>query len=146
VGKKLKIWLPDKWVDLSDQNPDGPLTMAWDERAATGALQVSTAEYEGGPEPRPGEADLIQLAVSFGEEQGWGELMRSSSGKCVMGAFGAAAFKRIESIQPDAPAYCQVWFLSNGLDFVFVTFIAMEDPQDEEIAGAQQIAERIDFR
>jgi hypothetical protein len=46
----------------------------------------------------------------------------------------------------DAPEYCQVWFLSNGLDFVFATFVAMQNPDDRELAAAQRIAEGIDFR
>ncbi len=62
MGKKLKIWLPDDWANVSDQNPDGPLTMCWDDPDATGPFQLSTAEYTGGPEPRPSEADLLIAA------------------------------------------------------------------------------------
>ena len=146
MGKKLTIWLPDDWANVSDQNSDGLLTMYWDDREATGAFQISTAEYAGGSEPRPSEDDLVQLAVSFGEEHGWGDLTGSFIGKCVMGWVGTAAFRRAKSMPLDAPAYCQVWFLSNGLDFVFATFISVQDPQDRELADAQRIAEGIDFR
>src|SRR5262245_17547045 len=146
MGKKLKIWLPDEWANISEKNPDGPLTMAWNDPAAVGAFQLSTAEYKGGPEPRPSEADLMELALGFGEQHQWGELIGSSSGKCAMGSFGTAAFKRSKTMLSDAPAYSQVWFLSNGLDFVFATFIAMREPKDRELADAQRIAEGIDFR
>lgn len=146
MAKRLTIWLPDDWANVSDQNPDGPLTMCWQAPEATGAFQLSTAEYKGGPEPRPSEADLIELAVGFGEEHGWGKLTNSTSGKCVMGAFGTAAFRRTKSTPRRVPEYCQVWFLSNGLDFVFATFIAMQKPDDCEVAAAQRIAEGIDFR
>lgn len=144
MSKKLTIWLPDDWAEI--ENPDGPLTMCRQDDAAVGAFQVSTAEYSGGPEPRPGEADLIEIAVGFGRRHEWGRLSSSSSGKCVMGTFGTAAFKRTETMPPDASEYCQVWFLSNGLDFVMATFIAVQKPDDREVAAAQQIAEGIDFR
>jgi hypothetical protein len=146
MGKKLTIWLPDDWASISDQNLDGPLTMSWQHADAAGAFELSTAEYKGGQEPRPSESDLIQLAVGFGEQHKWGRLISSSSGECVMGSFGTAAFKRTKSMPPGAPQYCQVWFLSNGLDFVFATFIAMQEPDDREVAAAQRIAEGIDFR
>ena len=144
MGKKLKIWLPDDWATI--ENPDGPLTMSWQDPDAKGAFQLSTAEYRGGAEPRPSETDLIKLAVGFGEQHNWGELTSSSSGKCAMGVFGAAAFRRRKSMPAAAPEHCQVWFLSNGLDFVFATFIAMQMPDDREVAAAQRIAEGIDFR
>jgi hypothetical protein len=144
MSKKLKIWLPDDWANV--ENPSGPLTVAWQDPEATGAFQLSTAEYNGGQEPRPSEADLIELAVGFGQKHGWGELTSSSSGKCVMGSFGTAGFKRTQSMPPDAPDYCQVWFLTNGLDFVLATFIAMQHPDHREVAAAQKIAEGIDFR
>jgi hypothetical protein len=144
MGKKLKIWLPDDWANV--ENPDGLLTMCWQDPAATGAFQLSTAEYTEGTEPRPSETDLIELAVGFGTRHSWGESTSSFSGKCVMGTFGTAAFRRANSMPADAPEYCQVWFLSNGLDFVFATFIAMQKPDNREIAAAQRIAEGIGFR
>jgi hypothetical protein len=144
VSKKLKIWLPDDWAHV--ENPDGPFTMCWQAPEATGAFQISTAEYTEGPEPRPSETDLIELAIGFGEENNFGEMTGSSRGKSVMGSFGTAAFRRTKSMPPDAPVYCQVWFLSNGLDFVFATFIATQKPDKREVAAAQKIAEGIDFR
>jgi hypothetical protein len=146
MGKKLTIWLPDDWANVSEQNPGGPLTMCWQDPEARGAFQLSTAEYRGGEEPRPSEADLVRLAVGFGERHRWGTLTHSSSGKCVMGSFGTAAYKRTTSMPPDAPDYCQVWFLCSGLDFVLATFIAMQEPDDREVAAAQRIAEGVDFR
>ena len=146
MSKILDVWLPDEWANISDQYPNGPVTMVWDDPLAVGVFQVSTAEYTGGAEPRPSEADLIKLAVGFGEQHQFGRLIDSFSGKCVMGAFGTAVFKRTESTPTETPAYSQVWFLSNGLDFVFATFIGMQDPNAREVADAQRIAQGIDFR
>ena len=78
MGKKLKIWLPDDWANVSDQNPDGPLTMCWQHSQAKGAFQLSIAEYKGGAEPHPSEADLIELAVGFGQKHNWGKLAGQS--------------------------------------------------------------------
>jgi hypothetical protein len=144
MKKKLQVWLPDDWATV--ENPDGPFTVCWQAPEAAGAFQLSTAEYTGGSEPRPTEADLIEFALAFGEKNAWGEVTSSSSGKCVMGLFGTAAFKRTISMPGDAPEYSQIWLLSNGLDFVFATFIAQEQPGDREIAAAQRIAEGVDFR
>ncbi len=145
MSKKLKVWLPDDWVNISDQNPDGPLTFAWDDPTAEGAFQLSTAEYSGGTEPQSSEADLIQLATGFGEKHQFGELTTRFSGKCAMGSFGTAAFVRSDALPADELSYYQVWFISNGLDFILATFIA-GSPQDCEIAAAQRIAEAVDFR
>lgn len=146
MPKKLKVWLPDDWANISNQNPEGPLTLAWKNAASTGAFQVSTAQYTGGRKPQPSESDLTELAIGFGKQQKWGKLTSSRSGKCMMGAFGTAAFKRKWLTPRNAPAYCQVWFISNGLDFILATFIAMQEPHDQELADAQRIAEAIDFR
>jgi hypothetical protein len=146
MGKELRIWLPDEWANTSDQNPDGPLTLCWDNPEASGAFQVSTAEYKRGEQPRPSKADLIKFAVEFGRSHQFGQLISSRSGACMMGAFGTAIFQRTNAMAPEAPAYFQVWFISNGLDFVFATFVAMTKPQDRELADAQLIAEAIDVR
>lgn len=145
MGKKLTIWLPDHWANVSHENPDGPLTMCWDDAAACGAFQLSTAEYKGGKEPRTSEPELVQFAVAFGERHGWGELISSCSGKCKMGSFGTAAFKPTEPIPPDDPAFSQVWFITNGWDFVLATFIAMQPPEQQELDDAHRIAEGIDL-
>jgi hypothetical protein len=131
MGKKLAIWLPDTWANV--ENPDGPLTVRSGDSAATGYLQVSVAEYRGGEEPRPSEADLIELARTFGLRNQFGNLVSSSSGRCVLGLYGTAAFRPSTSTG-GAPPYSQVWFLSNGQDIVFVTFFADKDPQQNELS------------
>jgi hypothetical protein len=146
MGKKLEVWLPDDWIDISAENPDGPTTVCWNVPEASGAFQLSTAEYRGGAEPRPTEEDLIALAIEFGEQRGLGHMAHSFSGKCVMGVFGAAVFLRTNEMSSDEPAYQQIWYLSNGLDFVLATFVAMLEPDEKELADAQRIAEGINFQ
>jgi hypothetical protein len=145
MAKELKIWLPGGWAKDSSKTPSGPPTIRWDNPKATGTVQLSATEYTGGPEPRPSEGDLTRLALGFGQQHRWGELVGTSSGKCVLGRYGTASFKRSALMPPDAAAYCQVWFLSNGLDIVFVTFIAKQKPELREMADAQKIAINLDF-
>ncbi len=40
----------------------------------------------------------------------------------------------------------KIWLPDDGLDFVFATFIAMQDPDGREVAAAQRVVEGIDFR
>ena len=56
-----------------------------------------------------------------------------------MGLFGSAAF-----VNPGNPDYQQVWYVSNGLDFLFITFIASK-PKEQELAAAQRIVEGVNF-
>ncbi len=63
-----------------------------------------------------------------------------------MGSFGTATFARTKSMAPETPEYCQVWFLSNGLDFVFATFIATHKPDTRELVAAERIIEALEFR
>lgn len=138
-AKRLRLRLLHDWADITDRDKGGPLTAAWDAPAATGALQFSTAEHSSGPEPRPTAEDLVDMAKSFGLEHGLGEPTATESGPCAMGTFGTAVFRC------EDPTVCQVWFLSNGLDFVFVTFTAMQEPLEKELKDAQSIIEAIEL-
>src|SRR5262249_10785082 len=137
--------LPNEWEDISDQEPAGFLTVRWENPNATGVLKVSVAEYQEGPEPRPNKARLIDMAVSFGQEHGFGRPQNSSAGKCAFGLFGTATFKRAPFWKFNVPAYSYLWFLSNGLDFIFVTFFAKRKPMEREIGDAQKIVMAMGF-
>jgi hypothetical protein len=145
MDKKIRIELPDEWVYVSVHDVGGPWAARWDHPEAAGALQVSAAEYEGGPEPRPSKARLIEMAISFGQENKFGRLIDSYGGKCVIGAFGSAVFRRAPFWRFSVPSYSHVWFLSNGLDFIFVTFFAKRKPSEQEVGDAQRIVKRMDF-
>jgi hypothetical protein len=95
---------------------------------------VSWAWYTGGTEPHPDDEALIRLSsATFARVEGI-ELGATDSGECTIGRFGTAIsrsgkFPRLQS-----------WHLSNGLDFVMVTYICARIPTEVEIAEAQQIA------
>jgi hypothetical protein len=130
----LKIQLPKFWAQQS--NPDGPATFS--RRGSSNAFQVSWAEYRKGELPDPTTADsLQQMATSFGQKQGFGEMLGSESGDCTFGTFGNAVFRSAEYPR------IQVWFISNGRDFIMATHICDREPEASEIAEVRQIASNL---
>jgi hypothetical protein len=139
MKKKLVVWLPPNWS--SEPNPDGPFAVH-SGPAGVGVLQISFAEYSGGRRPDPTPKDLMELASNSGEKLGLA-VLQSYSGKCLLGYYGTAVFGRGEGVQSDE-AFCnQIWFLSDGLDFVFVTFFASSTPPEQEFHDAQRIVDGI---
>ncbi len=130
----LNIQLLTGWEDLSHENPDGPATFA---RAdGVGALQVSWAVYKGGKEPRPSDATLIELASGslVGPADGAARIASTGSGACKFGRVGSAEGSG------NGMARAKSWILSNGLDFIFVTFVCVELPPAHEWTQAEEIA------
>jgi len=145
MEKQLQISLPDDWLDVSAENPDGPPTFMWNREEASAALQITAAQYSGGEKPYPSELELLKIAERFGREHRFGKQQSSFSGPCQVGSFGTAIFLPDESADEDAPKHAQIWILSNGLDFIFVTLLAMAPPHHRELAGAQQIVDELRF-
>jgi hypothetical protein len=129
---RLKVRLTGSWAP--HPNEGGPATFVRGASADAGVLQVSWAEYEGGPLPNPTLADLEEMAHEFGRPHGFGEPRESGSGACPFGAFGTATF------QTPSLARIQVWLLSNGRDFIYVTHLCEVAPDPAEIAEADEIA------
>ena len=128
---RLKIELPTTWTQAD--NPDGPATFCREN--GSGAFQVSWGEYRGGKLPTDVTAEsLKQMAENFGHSNGFGEMIESSCGSCGYGMFGTGVFR-----STDHPRI-QVWFVSDGRDFIMATHICSVQPERSEIAEAQQIA------
>jgi hypothetical protein len=129
TSMRLKIQLPSDW---------GPFENATDifyrlTSKDSGALQLSFTEYKSGEIPNPTPDDLKRLAVESGNNKPLGEVVESSAGPCVFGAMGTAVFRAPEH------ARFQIWFLSNGGDFITATHVCIEEPDPKEVAEAQQI-------
>lgn len=128
---RLKIELPTTWAQAD--NPDGPATFCRED--GSGAFQVSWAEYRGGMLPSDVTAEsLKQMAENFGQRNDFGEMTESSGGRCRYGMFGTGVFR-----SADHPRI-QVWFVSDGRDHIMATHICSAQPEEGEIAEAQQIA------
>lgn len=128
---KLSIKLPEGWSDYDC--PEGPPTYIREWSDDSGALQISWAEYTGGSLPNPSAIDLQHMAQEFGEKQGFGDVVESSSGQCVFGLMGTAVFSSSEYPR------IQIWYLSNGRDFILVTHISSVEPDPIEVHEAQEI-------
>jgi hypothetical protein len=73
------------------------------------------------------------MACDFGRSQNSGQLVESTCGPCTFGGLGTAVFRSNQH------ARIQIWFLSNGRDFIMVTHICTSAPDPKEVAEVQQI-------
>jgi hypothetical protein len=133
VSKRLQVRLLPNWAQAD--NPDGPgATFCRTDSDESGSLQVSLyAEYTSGTVPNPSPDDLIELAQGHGQRHDVGELVGTDSGACDLGTFGTAMFRSAEWPRT------QLWYLSNGRDFVLATHICAVEPEAAEVSEAQQI-------
>jgi hypothetical protein len=116
---------------------DGPATFYRSAIETSGALQVSWAENQEGTMPSPTRESLQEMAEGFGPQIGATDLVESSCGKCDFGNWGTSVFRS------DKFSRVQVWFLSNGRDFIMATHICTESLDPIEIAEAQLIVESL---
>ena len=132
MAKRVQIRLLPSWT--SADNPGGPATFIRHASHDSGALQVSLmAEYTEGELPHPTPQDLVELAECHGARQDAGELVETDSGACQLGSFGTAVFQSSEYPR------IQLWYLSNGYDFVLATHVCSTEPEAAEVKEAQQI-------
>ncbi|MCA9399336.1 MAG: hypothetical protein KC618_06280, partial [Candidatus Omnitrophica bacterium] len=68
--KKVKFDLPEGWIDISQENPDGPSTFLNEKSSSQGVFQISYVEYVKGEIPSPSEKELINLARHAGQSLG----------------------------------------------------------------------------
>jgi hypothetical protein len=139
MNKRLKVHLLPGWRQYEQQRPSAPSTFIRAERPC-GVLQVSVyAVYQRGPKPRPTEEQLIELAQGHAERHHAGELEEVQSGTCVIGTWGSAVFR-----SEDNPRI-QVWYVSNGCDFILATYICPAEPDQDEVDEAQHIVSWLEF-
>ncbi len=128
----IKVRLLPGWIDASKDNPHGPPTFVRESSKCSGALQVSQAEYVRGAVPNPSERDLIEMSRTFG--MNFGDIVESQSGGCKFGKFGMTVYRSAET------PHSQVWYLSDGKDFIMVTHLCGgEEPDPQELIEVNQI-------
>ena len=133
MKQRIKVLLSDGWADISHENPSGPATFCRDADDASGALQVSHAEYKAGVVPNPSLEDLVSLATSAATNERGAALLHTASGHCRFGLWGTAVHRT------DECAHFQAWHLSNGRDFIFATYISEVPPSEVELIQAHNI-------
>lgn len=133
MRKRIQVKLLPGWANYSRENPDGPATFLRDTSRVPGPLQVSLTTYLGGEVANPSLQDLVRMASSFGDTLGASELIETICGECVFGCFGSAVYR-----SPENPRM-QVWYLSDGYDFILATHICPEKPEPSEVEEVQEI-------
>lgn len=136
-AERLKVLLFPGWVDCSAQNKDDLPTYMRETSEHPGLLQISCAVYQEGHKPNSSKFELAHIAAEFGMTHDLGNLTESYPGDCKFGRFGTAVFR-----SEDYPRF-QIWFLSNGHDFIFVSHICPTEPDSQEVIEAHEIATRV---
>jgi hypothetical protein len=137
MSKRIRVTLPQGWSDYSHENPDGPPTYLRDDSDVPGPLQISAQWYAGGEVPDPSLDDLIKLAKAVGNSWDGQEVIETGGGQCAFGRFGTVVSRTTEL------ARAQVWYLSNGRDFILATHFCSEQPDPLEIDEAREIVHRL---
>ena len=137
MERNLKVSLLPNWADVSDKNPDGPLTYVRSSSGLANPLQISYSLYKGGKIPNPSDEQLVELAKGLESVLGDCKLVSTSYGKCDFGKYGSAVFSS------EGTPYTKSWYLSNGKDFIRATFICTTSPKDVEISEADKIVEML---
>lgn len=136
MAKRLQVRLLPNWARA--ENAGGPATFYRADHDDSGALQVTlSAEYTGGEVPNPSPEYLVALARRLGRQNDAGDLVEEASGACALGTFGTAVFRS------EATPRFQLWFLSNGRDFVLATHICVAEPEPAEVVEARRIVEML---
>jgi hypothetical protein len=122
---------PQILLDPNWEWVDGTYTLFRKGRPHYNALQISIALNE--EKKILGTADLDILVLNWVERIG-GRSLQQSRGQCSYGEFSSSIFSA-----RDFP-HCQLWCISNGIHFIFVTFICDATPTTEELNETEAMA------
>ena len=80
------------------------------------------------------------MCRDFGTKNKCNNCLRTYSGECTFGIYATAIFKTEQF------PWFQVWHLSNGKDFMFVTYICKYEPVNKEVEEAYEIVMNLDIK
>jgi hypothetical protein len=124
---RLRIELIPGWTDISQVDPEGPLTFVRDASEDSGALQVSIqAEYVGGNIPDASREALTSIVERVALKDPAAEFRGSSTGVCALGQYGTIL------VSLAGFSWFQVWVLSNGRDFVLATHTCSKNQRNRK--------------
>jgi hypothetical protein len=116
-------------------NPGGVWTLMKKIRQDNNALQISSMQSRERTRLMPApdvEWVATTMAAKFAGTME-GNMHETSSGTCKFGRYGAAVFSA-----PKFP-YCQIWSLTDEIDFITATYICDTLPAQEEIEDVRQM-------
>ncbi|BCG94096.1 hypothetical protein [Mesorhizobium sp. 131-2-1] len=135
----LTFDLPAGWEDITDDLPEGsPPTLA--KASGIGAFQFSIAKYRSGERPNTDFDVLRSFMIEFCQDN------FIDIGRIFEKKFGAAMCVGVSSRTVDQTL--SAWYLSNGDDFAFVTYLAQgeeNDLIDKELDETREIISSISF-
>lgn len=136
----LTFDLPAGWADITDDLPEGsPPTLA--KASGASAVQFSIAKYHSGKNPKVSLDDLRSFMTEFCQNNSidveYISIRESHDIMCV-GALSETAGELLSA-----------WYLSNGKDVVFTTYVGLDDDADlldKELDEARAIISSMSFR
>jgi len=129
--------VPEGWIDVTEQVPvpDPPITLA--RLNGAGALQFSTAEFTEGIPPNPMRSDLQEFLEQKAVQDRWGPPIRHETGTGSM-MFASGEFR----VGQD---YMKAWYLSDGRNFAFATYVCDWAEQEQERGEVEAIVRSLSF-
>ncbi|MCP9230865.1 hypothetical protein NMG46_11490 [Mesorhizobium sp. LMG 17147] len=134
----LTFDLPAGWVDIAGDLPEGsPPTLA-KETDGCGAIQFSIAKYRSGEKPNVDVDVLRTFMIQFCNHNSIDVrhiTQHESEGIVSVGVLSETTEKLLSA-----------WYMSNGNDFVFMTYLCLADEDYlEELDVARSIVSSISF-
>jgi hypothetical protein len=117
------------------ENPGGPWTLMKRVRQDNNAVQISWMQNPKRTRLIPAP-DVRYVAANMAEklaEKVGGKVAAISTGASQFGRYGTAAFAA-----QNFP-YCQIWSLTDEIDFITVTYICDAQPTKEEIENVREM-------
>lgn len=134
----IHLTLPnDSWRDISETLDAGsPFTLAKED--GIGALQFSPAVYHSGKDPKITLNDLVELVIEFGRQHQLGEPADLDSESIDAIILAAGSYR-------DRDNFVRAWYVSDGLNLVFITYVCSWKKRNLEILECEQIAQACRF-
>jgi hypothetical protein len=122
--------LSSNWQTV--ESAGGPWTLMKKSGADANAFQISSMQRQSGRKLDP-EPNLLEFATHFAIRSG-GVVTESHVGDCVFGRYGTAIFKAREF------KYCQCWTITDGVHFIFATYVCDAVPDSNELREVSAMA------
>lgn len=140
IKEILEVKLFPDWVDYYNKSKRGYFTYIKKSCKTINPLQISYLLYKDGKMPNPTFDDLLKMCIEFGTKYKCDLCLGKCYGECVFGRYASAIFKTNEF------QWYQVWHLSNGKDFMFVTYICEDKPEDYVLEEAHEIVMNLNLK
>ncbi|MER8751895.1 hypothetical protein NKH57_21900 [Mesorhizobium sp. M1050] len=131
--------MPTGWEDITDNLPAGsPPTLA--KASGVGAVQFSIATYHSGKNPNVNFNDLRSFMIEFCQNNSIDSKDISSAKNNNIMCVGLASKTEDETLS--------AWYLSNGKDVVFVTYVASSEDAgriNKELTEAKTMISSMSF-